>query len=68
MKELETEEKYGTILRAKGMVSGADGEWIYFDMVPEEHEIRSGAAEYTGRICVIGSKLKEEKLAELFGV
>lgn len=68
LKELEREEAYGTILRAKGMVSGADGEWIYFDMVPEEHEIRTGAAEYTGRICVIGSNLKEEKLAELFGV
>ncbi len=68
LKALETEEIYGSILRAKGMVAGTDGEWIYFDMVPEEHEIRSGAAEYTGRICVIGSKLKEEKLAELFGV
>ena len=68
LQELEREEAYGTILRAKGMVSGADGEWIYFDMVPEEHEIRTGAAEYTGRICVIGSNLKEEKLAELFGV
>lgn len=68
LKALESEETYGTILRAKGMVAGADGKWIYFDMVPEEHEIRSGAAEYTGRICVIGSKLNEEKLAELFGV
>ena len=45
-----------------------NGEWIYFDMVPEEHEVRGGAAEYTGRICVIGSKLNEEKIAELFGV
>ncbi len=43
-------------------------EWIYFDLVREEHEVRSGAAEYTGRICVIGSDLNEEKLAELFGV
>lgn len=68
LKELERAEAYGTILRAKGMVSDKDGEWIYFDMVPEEHEIRTGAAEYTGRICVIGSKLNEEKLAELFGV
>lgn len=65
---LETDEVYGTILRAKGMVAGTDGEWIYFDMVPEEHEVRSGTAEYTGRLCVIGSKLNEEKLAELFGV
>ena len=50
------------------MVAGADGAWIYFDMVPEEHEVRSGSAEYTGRVCVIGSKLNEEKLAELFGL
>ena len=60
LKSLESEEIYGTILRAKGMVAGADGEWIYFDMVPEEHEVRSGSAEYTGRVCVIGSKLNEE--------
>ncbi len=68
LKSLESEEIYGTILRAKGMVAGADGEWIYFDMVPEEHEVRSGSPEYTGRICVIGSKLNEEKLSELFGL
>lgn len=67
LKALESDGAYGTILRAKGMVAG-DSEWIYFDMVPEEHEVRSGAAEYTGRICVIGSDLNEEKLAELFGV
>ena len=65
---LEQDSSYGTILRAKGIVAGENSEWIYFDMVPEEHEVRSGAAEYTGRICVIGSKLNEEKLAELFGV
>ena len=68
LKTLESDESYGQILRAKGMVAGADGEWIYFDMVPEEHEVRSGAAEYTGRICVIGSKLQEEKIAQLFGL
>ena len=57
--------EYGDILRAKGMV--ADGEnWIYFDYVPEEHEIRNGAPCYTGKICVIGANLKEDKLAELF--
>lgn len=67
LKTLETDDTFGTILRAKGMVAG-DGEWIYFDMVPEEHEVRSGTAEYTGRICVIGSELKEDRLAELFGV
>ena len=66
--KLECNPAYGTILRAKGMVEGENGAWIYFDMVPEEHEVRSGAAEYTGRICVIGSKLNEEKIAELFGV
>lgn len=55
-------------MRAKGMVAGEDGQWIYFDMVPEEHEVRSGAAEYTGRICVIGSSLDEPKLEELFGL
>ena len=68
LETLEKDESMGTILRAKGMVAGADGEWIYFDMVPEEHEVRSGAAEYTGRICVIGSELKEDRLAELFGL
>ena len=68
LKALESDADYGTILRAKGMVAGADGEWIYFDMVPEEHEVRSGAAEYTGRICIIGSKLNEEKLVKLFGL
>ena len=68
LKTLESDPSYGTILRAKGMVAGADGEWIYFDMVPEEHEVRTGAAEYTGRICVIGSKLDEHKLEALFGI
>ena len=60
--------EYGVILRAKGMLPAEDGTWIYFDMVPEETEIREGAPEYTGRLCVIGSKLKEEKLAEIFGL
>lgn len=68
LKTLEEDDTYGTILRAKGMVAGADGEWIYFDMVPEEHEVRTGAAEYTGRLCVIGAELKEDKLEELFGL
>ena len=68
LKTLEEDDTYGTVLRAKGMVAGADGEWIYFDMVPQEHEVRSGAAEYTGRICVIGSKLEEDRLEELFGL
>ena len=59
---------YGRILRAKGIVNGTDGAWIEFDYVPEEHEIRAGHPDYTGRLCVIGSNLKEEKLAELFGL
>ncbi len=62
------ENSYGIILRAKGMVPRADGTWINFDMVPEESEVRDGTADYTGRLCVIGSKLNEEKIAELFGV
>lgn len=66
--KLEADESYGNVLRAKGMVAGADGEWIYFDMVPEEHEVRTGEPEYTGRICVIGAELKEDRLAELFGL
>ena len=65
---LSQSEEYGTILRAKGMLPCEDGTWIYFDMVPEETEIREGAPEYTGRLCVIGSKMNEEKLAELFGL
>ena len=68
LKQLESDSSYGNVLRAKGMVAGADGEWIYFDMVPEEHEVRTGAPEYTGRICVIGAELNEDKLAGLFGV
>ena len=60
--------EYGVIRRAKGMLPAEDGTWIYFDMVPEETEIREGAPEYTGRLCVIGSKLNEEKLAEIFGL
>ena len=50
------------------MVSGADGKWIYFDMVPGESDVRGGDPEYTGRICVIGSEMKEDHLAELFGL
>ena len=58
--------EYGMILRSKGMVPAGDGTWVYFDYVPEEHDLRSGKPEVTGKICVIGSQLKEEKLAELF--
>ena len=58
---------YGHILRAKGIVNGEDG-WLEFDYVPEEHEVRAGHPDYTGRLCVIGAELKEDGLAELFGV
>ena len=61
-------DEYGMVLRAKGMVEGEDGKWIYFDMVPGEADVREGAPEYTGRICVIGSKMKEANLARLFGL
>ena len=68
LESLSASEEYGVILRAKGMLPAEDGTWIYFDMVPEETEIREGSPEYTGRLCVIGSKLNEEKLVKLFGV
>ena len=68
LEALSASDEYGIILRAKGMLPAEDGTWIYFDMVPEETEIREGAPEYTGRLCIIGSKLKEDKLAELFGL
>ena len=68
LEDLSASGDYGIILRAKGMLPAEDGTWIYFDMVPEETEIREGAPEYTGRLCVIGSKLKEDKLEELFGL
>ena len=63
----ETDD-YGTILRAKGMVEGENGAWIYFDMVPGEYELRDGEPDYTGRLCVIGTELQEHRLGELFGI
>ena len=68
LEALSASDEYVINLRAKGMLPAEDGTWIYFDMVPEETEIREGAPEYTGRLCVIGSKLNEDKLAELFGL
>ena len=68
LKQLSEDESFGVILRAKGMVDGKDGEWIFFDMVPEEYEVRTGAPQITGKLCVIGSKMNEAKLEELFGV
>ena len=67
LEELDKEEEYGIVLRAKGMVAGAAGGWIYFDYVPGESNVRDGKPGVTGKFCVIGSKLKEEKLAALFG-
>ncbi len=58
----------GAILRAKGIVPAGDGTWLHFDYVPEEHQVRTGPADYTGRLCVIGAELKEDKLAALFGL
>ncbi len=66
--ELSDGTRFGTVLRAKGIVAGEDGKWIHFDYVPGEVNVRYGSAEYTGRLCVIGSKLDEEELTELFGV
>lgn len=66
LKALEDEEKYGFVLRAKGMVPAGDGTWVYFDYVPEESNVREGKPDVTGKFCVIGSKLKEDALEELF--
>lgn len=60
--------KYGIILRAKGIVPSQEGKWIHFDYVPDESNVRYGTAGLTGRLCVIGSKLQEEAIKELFGV
>ncbi len=60
--------KYGMVLRAKGIVMGTSGQWVHFDYVPEEHNVRFGGADITGKLCVIGSKLDEQGLAALFGV
>lgn len=64
--ELDNEERYGLVLRAKGMVAGEGNTWIYFDYVPEEQNVREGKPDVTGKFCVIGSKLNEEHLKELF--
>ena len=66
--QLNDEAKFGTILRAKGFVDASDGEWIYFDYVPGEADIRRGGAAVTGRLCVIGSKINEQAIKELFGI
>ena len=68
LSRLEDEEKYGAVLRAKGIVNASDGDWIYFDYVPGEMDIRRGAPAVTGRFCVIGAKIKQDALKELFSV
>ncbi len=66
--ELAYGDQYGEVLRAKGMIPGGEnGRWLYFDLVPEQYEIRDGAPEYTGKVCVIGAKLKEDELKKAFG-
>ena len=60
--------QYGAVLRAKGIVPGGEGGWLHFDYVPQEHQVRTGPADYTGRLCVIGSKLDEAGLKALFEV
>lgn len=66
LEQLSDTALYGTVLRAKGIVPASDGDWLHFDMVPEEIELRRGSADFTGRLCVIGSALKEDALTELF--
>lgn len=68
LKKLAESDEYGNILRSKGMLPANDGTWMYFDLVPQEYEIREGKPDYTGRICVIGAELKEQELKELFRV
>ena len=66
LEALEDEKEYGFVLRAKGMVPGREGGWVYFDYVPGESNVREGKPDVTGKFCVIGSKLREDKLKSLF--
>ena len=66
LQQLSEETEFGIILRAKGMLPAEDGSWLHFDLVPGEYEVRTGAADYTGRFCVIGSGLDTDKLEKLF--
>ncbi len=68
LQALGDQQKYGLVLRAKGIVEGTDGQWIYFDYVPGEADVRKGSAEVTGRLCVIGSGLNQQAIAQLFGL
>lgn len=66
LEQLSDTELYGTVLRAKGIVPASDGEWLHFDLVPGEIELRRGSADFTGRLCVIGADLHEDALEALF--
>ena len=68
LEELDDSGKYGAVLRAKGIVDAADGQWLHFDYVPGEYDVRRGAAGLTGRLCVIGSGLRTDAIKKLFGV
>ena len=68
LEALDDEKKYGAILRAKGILPLTDGKWLHFDYVPGESDVRYGSADYTGRLCVIGTKINEAALKELFGL
>ena len=68
LEALDDEKKYGAILRAKGILPLTDGKWLHFDYVPGEYDVRYGSADYTGRLCVIGTKINEAALKELFGL
>ena len=68
LEALSNSDEYGFILRAKGIIPCTTGEWMYFDLVPGEYEVRKGAAEYTGRLCVIGSKIDTNAIETLFKI
>ena len=68
LEALEDEHQYGFVLRAKGIVEGLDGQWIHFDYVPGEPDVRTGNAEVMGRLCIIGSKMNKENVGKLFGI
>ena len=68
LEAIEDQNEYGFVLRAKGIVAGEDGQWIHFDYVPGEPDVRNGSAEVTGRICVIGTDIDEGKIRQLFQI
>jgi len=68
LEQLDDDHRFGSVLRAKGILPLTDGKWLHFDYVPGEYEVRYGSADYTGRLCVIGVKIDEHELKELFGI